>query len=122
MALVLKVNKNHSAGVTYLKEISEHMILTGSYDCTLKLWDNRNIKKEVECLNTKRQVWDINFCDPVQNKANGNKYEFAIAGVYDGYQFCKLNENAAGRWPRYFSLNDYEIDVYEGHKSICYAS
>lgn len=41
--LVLQTNKKHQAGVTYIKEIDENLILTGSYDCFLRLWDARKI-------------------------------------------------------------------------------
>ena len=39
--LVLQTNKKHQAGVTYIKEIDDNLILTGSYDCFLRLWDAR---------------------------------------------------------------------------------
>ena len=87
------------------------MILTGSYDCCLKLWDIRKIYQEVEELNTGRQIWDVKF-----NEQQG-LYKFAIAGVYDGYQFGQeINKQAP------FSLGNIKIDLFLEHKDICYAS
>jgi WD40 repeat protein len=94
--------------VTFLKEINENTILTGSYDCTLKLWDARKITQELEEFNTGRQIWDLNFYDDSYS-------QFAIASVYDGYQICRTKTDN-------FSLVDLQVDVYEGHESICYGS
>ena len=58
---VIQTNKKHQAGVTFLKEMGENTLLTGSYDCTLKLWDARKITQELEECNTSRQIWDLNF-------------------------------------------------------------
>ena len=104
--MILQSNKKHSAGVTFLKEIDENKILTGSYDCFLKLWDARKLTQELEECTRGKQIWDLTFFSPQL---------FAIAGVYDGYQICRTQSDT-------FSLEGLKIDVYEGHESICYAS
>ena len=55
----LQTIRKHDAGVTCLVELDEHTILTGGYDCNLKLWDRRGPYKEVESLNTGKQIWDV---------------------------------------------------------------
>jgi len=52
--LALQSNKKHQYGVTCLREVGEHSVLTGSYDGFLKLWDSRKINVEVEERNTHR--------------------------------------------------------------------
>ena len=41
--------RSHSAPINIIKFISEHLFLTGSDDCTCKLWDVRNMKS---CIST----------------------------------------------------------------------
>ena len=50
--MAVQTNKKHQAGVTCIRELSEELLLTGSYDKTLKLWDRRKINREVEEFDT----------------------------------------------------------------------
>ena len=59
--IALQTNKKHDAGVTFLKEIDENKVLTGSYDCSLKTWDRRKLNTEIDSLYTERQIWDLKF-------------------------------------------------------------
>ena len=53
-AFALQTNKKHGAGVTFIQELSENLILTGSYDKFLKIWDRRKINQEVGEFDTGR--------------------------------------------------------------------
>jgi len=57
--------KGHFAGVTCLSQLpGGYHLLSGSYDCTIKLWDIRNIKSEICSLDFEgKAVWDIKFND-----------------------------------------------------------
>ena len=50
--MALQTNRKHEAGVTFVHEVNEDLVLTGSYDTTIRLWDRRKLIKEVEVLNT----------------------------------------------------------------------
>ena len=63
--------RHHTAGVTFVRSMDQmgcanplpgtHNLLTGSYDCTVALWDERQMGREpVERLETGGlSVWDI---------------------------------------------------------------
>jgi len=109
--IALQTNKKHDAGVTFLKEIDENKLLTGSYDCSLKTWDRRKLNTEIDSLYTERQIWDLKF-----NTYNDDAqdFNFSIACVYDGYQFGNMDKD--------FTLSNLTLELYEGHESICYAN
>jgi len=45
---VVYTNKKHGAGVTCLYKLSDNTLLTGSHDNTLREWDERNMKCELQ--------------------------------------------------------------------------
>ena len=63
--------RHHTAGVTFVRSLDRigcanpipgpHMLLTGSYDCSLALWDERQMGREpLERLDTGGlSVWDV---------------------------------------------------------------
>jgi WD40 repeat protein len=55
--------KKHEAGVTWLKTISDNEIMTCSYDGTVRIWDERNIKQgSIAELNFPgKSLWDVNY-------------------------------------------------------------
>jgi hypothetical protein len=75
-------SKHHTAGVTFCNPFShfgEHALLTGSYDCSLALWDRRKLTKDpYKSKNLDgHSVWDVKL----ENDRLG------ISCVYDGYLF-----------------------------------
>jgi len=104
--------KQHTAGVTFvkqMKELGEHALVTGSYDCTVSVWDERKIGRQpLESVETGgKSVWDIQV-----NKDNGL---LGIASVYDGYLFARKDADSEN------VVESLEFSQYEGHGSICYA-
>jgi len=84
--------KKHDAGVTWIYKETENSLMTGSYDGTVRIWDERNMKYEVDCLNTDgKSVWDIKF----NHESHNTDISFGIASIYDGYQFAinKLDDS-----------------------------
>ena len=57
------------------------LLLTGSYDCTCAIWDQRKLGREpLESLSLgERSFWDIKY--------NNGTGLWSIASIYDGYQF-----------------------------------
>ena len=89
--------------------------MTGSYDCTVALWDERQMGREpVERLETGGlSVWDI--------RVHPQTNTWGIASIYDGYLF-DVNASRASPSPEKFSLNDLGFrQRYTGHSSICYS-
>lgn len=97
--------KQHEAGVTWLSELTDHKLLTCSYDGTLRLWDCRT-RKELSGLGLpgKPALWDV------KSLPSGG---IGIAAIYDGYFFSR--QGSLG------DLASLEFDHYTGHGSICYA-
>lgn len=87
------------------------MLISGSYDQSVCIWDIRNIKKPIESLNLEASVWDIKF---------SQDRRVSIASIYDGYRFSKtkiVQETDGKLFP---DINDWE--VFTEHSSICYAA
>lgn len=58
--------------------------MTGSYDGTLKIFDERNMKIEVDELNSGgKSIWDVKF-----NQNKEAPLTMGIASIYDGYLFA----------------------------------
>ena len=96
-----------------MNEVTDNTLMSGSYDKTLKHWDLRKLNMDLEEFDTGLQIWDVHFND---RDPEYSKYDFVISGVYDGYQFCKLERKND------FRLEGLEIDVFTGHESICYGA
>ena len=95
--------------------------MTASYDGTLRIWDERNLKSEVSCLKTEgKSLWEVNF----SNSPQKGPYSFGIPAIYDGYLFYK-NKDPNFKFTSFadpsFSFEDFDLTEYKGHESICYA-
>ncbi|CDW79351.1 UNKNOWN [Stylonychia lemnae] len=113
--------KKHDAGVTWITKEEEFQVMTGSYDGTIRIWDERNMKYEVASLNTEgKSVWDIKF----NKKAHKSNVSFGVASIYDGYLFAEHQDQKSiytGYSQDNFSLDQFSLKEYKGHESICYA-
>ena len=59
---IVYTNKRHGAGVTFLAKLSDTTILSGSHDNTVRVWDERNMKQEVQEINIGDcSAWDVKF-------------------------------------------------------------
>ena len=73
--------KKHEAGVTWLYKYNDTNLISGSYDSTLRIWDERSMKTEVESRSFGgKSIWDVKF--------NKRGY-MSIACIYDGYLLAK---------------------------------
>ena len=83
--------------------------MTCSYDSTIRLWDQRNIKNPIEELSLPgKSLWDIKF---------GGDNKMGIASIYEGYLFTlSRTPDSMLEW-----LVTGSYDQYQGHTSICYA-
>lgn len=78
-------NKRHQAGVTFLYKPDDISLMTGSYDSTIRLWDERMLKSEIDSLDLSgKSVWDVKFSKDFR--------QMGIASIYDGYHFSKTSE------------------------------
>src|SRR5437667_11010068 len=50
---------SHDAGVVSILPISETLVLTGSYDNSLRAFDYRNLKKPISSINLDGGVWKL---------------------------------------------------------------
>ena len=63
--------------------------MTGSYDGTIRIWDERNMKCEVDMLNTHgKSVWDVKF----NHNNHKSNISFGISAIYDGYLFAEYKD------------------------------
>ena len=80
-APTLNNTKHHTAGVTFIKPWFEKQFITGSYDQTIAIWDERNFKTPVASQIIDGSVWDI--------KVSGG--QVGISSIYEGYFFGEIN-------------------------------
>nr|XP_040227611.2 diphthine methyltransferase [Anopheles coluzzii]XP_040227612.2 diphthine methyltransferase [Anopheles coluzzii] len=99
-------NKTHSAGVTSLLSFAgrDHILLTGSYDENVRLFDERQLKCSVSELPLHGGVWRL--------RSNPLREPDAIlcACMYHNFSVVQLNADDS------FEL----VGVYGEHESICY--
>lgn len=50
---------SHNAGVTAILPVSDSLVLTGSYDNRLRLFDHRNFRQPVSSIDLEGGVWRI---------------------------------------------------------------
>ena len=117
--------RHHQAGVTFVRSMDlmgcaspyppPHCLVTGSYDCTVAQWDERQMGREpVHTISTGgKSVWDI--------KVHPEAKHWGIASIYDGYLF---DINGQSRNESH-DINQLDFSAeqaqYTGHESICYS-
>ncbi|KAH8386527.1 hypothetical protein KR093_001076 [Drosophila rubida] len=106
-------NREHSAGVTALLSHPqhEHMLMTGSYDDILRVFDTRAMKRSVAAINLDGGIWRL--------KAHPKRNDLILAAcMYTNFNVVDLKVLANGS-PR---VNMKVLGVYMEHKSICYGA
>lgn len=101
-------NKSHMAGVTSLLsfEDREHILATGSYDESLRIFDTRAFKNPLTSIDLKGGIWRIKP-DPME------KNLLLCACMYHNFSIVKIDDaNATAEL----------VGEYFEHKSICYGS
>lgn len=83
-------SKTHTAGVTFLKwhPTREHCFASGSYDESVRLWDDRNVRTPVAEMAVGGGVWRIKWrlCD-----ADPSSALLAVAGMQHGSSILRAD-------------------------------
>ncbi|KPJ21022.1 WD repeat-containing protein 85, partial [Papilio machaon] len=98
-------NRRHEAGVTAVRSdvVTEHRLLTGSYDEKVRLWDARNLKCCITDENVNGGVWRLKW-HPYNNRV------VLAACMYGGFRLLRVNDEIS------------VIDEYLEHESIAYGA
>ncbi|XP_067635675.1 diphthine methyltransferase-like [Eurosta solidaginis] len=102
-------NKSHNAGVTSLLSHSmrEHLLLTGSYDEHLRIFDTRSMKAPLEQLNLGGGIWRLK-ADPFQGD------RILAACMYHNFSIVQLSNEEL--------IVPTIVGEYFAHKGICYGA
>ncbi|KPJ08337.1 WD repeat-containing protein 85 [Papilio machaon] len=98
-------NRRHEAGVTAVRSdvVTEHRLLTGSYDEKVRLWDARNLKCCITDENVNGGVWRLKW-HPYNNRV------VLAACMYGGFRLLRVDEEIS------------VIGEYLEHESIAYGA
>ncbi|KAF7286858.1 hypothetical protein GWI33_003912 [Rhynchophorus ferrugineus] len=102
----IKKNREHEAGVTSLhsNKSREHVIVSGSYDEYIRLWDIRNLKRSVSSVKMPGTLWRLKWDPFIQ------KYLLA-ACMYGGVHIVSAAND-----------NIQIVKSYYEHKNISYGA
>ncbi|XP_073828088.1 diphthine methyltransferase [Musca autumnalis] len=106
----IMLNKSHTAGVTCLLSHPkrEHILLTGSYDENLRIFDTRAMKGPLNEINLQGGIWRI--------KPDPRDYNLMLcACMYHNFSIVDMGDGNASPPP---SL----VGEFVEHKSICYGA
>jgi diphthamide biosynthesis protein 7 len=97
-----QIKKNHQAGVCSISKhrINEHMLVTGSYDENIYLWDTRQMKNPTS-INTGGGVWRLKWSPHDSNL-------LLAACMYNGFNIYDVNNTL------------HCVYNYKRHSSIAY--
>lgn len=99
-------NRSHGAGVTSFLCFSENILLSGSYDEKLRIFDKRSWREPIADLDLNGGIWRI-------KSSKFNRNLLLCACMYKNFSLCKINEE----------LNGVErVAEYNEHESICYGA
>ncbi|XP_055388940.1 diphthine methyltransferase [Condylostylus longicornis] len=103
-------NYSHIAGVTAMLSHPkmENILITGSYDDRLRIFDTRNLKNSVKEVNLEGGIWRIRS-DPITHNQN----LLLCACMYKNFTIVKIFDD---------SQNMEIKGAYEEHESICYGA
>lgn len=109
-APIFSNRKTHQAGVCSISchPTHTHLVGTGSYDESVRLWDLRNTSRPVNVheLKTSGGNWRLKW-HPL------NPNYLLVAAMYEGFMVCRLSDDAA-------SIE--VVETYQGHGSIAYGA
>ncbi|XP_060663087.1 diphthine methyltransferase [Drosophila nasuta] len=106
-------NRAHDAGVTALLShpLHEHLLLTGSYDERLRVFDTRAMKRTIAELNLNGGIWRL--------KAHPKRNDLILAAcMYTNFSVVDLAAAGGDN----LSANPKLLGTYLEHKSICYGA
>ena len=81
-------NKSYESSINYINrlkcDLSNNILITGSYDEKIILFDIRNFPKEFKTIKTEHSVWDIKQCS--FNDTN----LLLMASIYEGFNIWEI--------------------------------
>ncbi|XP_034243485.1 diphthine methyltransferase [Thrips palmi] len=105
------LNRSHNAGVTSLQSnaLFENILVSGSYDEQLRMWDTRKMKNPLHLLNLSGGVWRVKW-DPFSHNS------ILAACMHGGFHVvkCKDTLNSSGE--------PTILASYNNHASIAYGA
>lgn len=98
-------SKAHESGVTSISShpTKENILVTGSYDEMIRVWDNRSYKAPISSINTGGGVWRLKW------KPDGAY--LLSACMYNGFHIYNFESETL-----------CHVEEYKGHKSIAYGA
>eukprot|EP00968_Pinguiococcus_pyrenoidosus_P028330 scaffold7773_cov258-Pinguiococcus_pyrenoidosus.AAC.3 len=96
------VRNMHNAGVTAAQwhPTERHLLCSGSYDESVRIWDTRSLKAPLQCIETPGGVWRVKW------HPNGNLV--LVASMYGGV--CVADPSSGGQL----------LTTFDEHESMAY--
>ena len=86
-----KNNKSYQSSINFIDnlkcDLSNNMLITGSYDEKIVLFDIRNFPKELKSIKTEHSVWDMK-----QSFIN-DKNLLLMSSIYEGFNIWEIKPN-----------------------------
>ncbi|KAI0221667.1 hypothetical protein L0F63_000491 [Massospora cicadina] len=104
------VNKSHQMGVCSIQANPhwEHIIATGSYDATLRIFDTRKLTTPIQELKVGGGVWRVKW-HPTSPST------LLLAAMHDGVHIANANLDAQAEGPEI-------TQSFKGHQSLAYGA
>ena len=84
-------NKSYQSSINYIGnlkcDLSNNILLTGSYDEKIILFDIRNFPKELKSIKTEHSVWDV------KQSCINNQNLLLMSSIYEGFNIWEIEHN-----------------------------
>lgn len=102
-------NKSHEAGVTSLLNLEENILVTGSYDEKLRVFDTRQFKQPTHEINLGGGIWRI-------KPSSKNHNILLVACMYLNFSIVDIKYEVESQEKFHLKL----VGDFTEHQSICY--
>ena len=84
-------DKSYNSSINYIDrykfDLSNNIIITGSYDEKIIFFDIRKLKEEIKVIKTEHSSWDI------KQSTIGDKNILLISSIYEGFNIWEIADN-----------------------------